>query len=85
MAAKKGNPPRYVNRLNSVEGCRKETARIIRECILRERDSLEGYRLVQMIHTLSGLMVERELEERIQQLEREISGASALHLAGRLR
>ena len=54
---------------HTVEDCWREIARVIRECIRSERDSLEGIRLVQLIHTCARLIESVDLERLLQELE----------------
>ncbi len=64
-------PPsrRSTNRLHTVEGCRREIARLAREAIWHERDSLEASRIAQIIHLVARLIEGGDLERRLEDLE----------------
>lgn len=75
MTAAKGElarPPRrrYVARLNHVEGVRREIAKLAREAIRGERDSIDAHRIGQTLYLVARLLEASELERRIEALEK---------------
>lgn len=81
MAAKAepAKPPRkrYVARLDRVEGVRREIAKLVREAIRGERDSIDTHRIGQTLYLISRLLEASELEKRIETLEKAASWKQA--------
>lgn len=74
---------RSINRLHTVEGCRREIARVTRECIGGERDTLDGHRIVGMLHIcarlIQGVDLEKyveEIEDRLKKMELQMRGVT---------
>ena len=69
------HPPRrrYCQRLDSIESCRRELARLAREMVRGERDSLAGYRCCAVVQMVAKLLESTELERRLDALETKLA------------
>ena len=66
-----------VPRLHDVAGCRRLMARVIREMYNEHRNSLEGYRLVQALYSLSRVIEGADLEARVEEVEQILASREA--------
>ena len=66
-----------VPRLHDIGGCRRLMARVIREMYKDERNSLEGYRLVHALYSLSRVIEGADLESRVEEVEKILADQKA--------